>query len=976
MTRDLGLPSSMLDELFPFHFSFGRDGALKRVGKALRRVCPDLAPGARAEEVLRLVRPDLPLRSEVLADRTRSLMVLETVTGGLRLRGQLTLLDGGAELLFVGAPWITDLDDLQRHGIVLDDLPPHCSQADTLFLLRNSQIAAEDARGLVSRLERQQVELNSANRRLRAVLETAAEGIITMGADGIVRSFNAAASSIFGYAADEVVGKNVSLLMPPDVAQAHDGYLAQYLRTGVATVVGGTREVSGRHKDGHQLALELSVSDASVGEERLFTGILRDLLERKRFERDHAAQARIGSVLLRGQNISEIWAAVAEPIADAFGFDVALLWLPSPDTGRLSCAETWTADDTRFGSFADTVRGASSSAEEGPAGQASETGKAARVHDVASAGGAHGTSAAQAGLRSAVAFPVFGEKAVHGAVELLRTGILRPDPTLLGTLETIGGSIGLAVERAHALRLAEESAKAREEFLAHMSHEIRTPLSAIIGLAYLLESAPLGDQERGTVARLRYSAEVLRGLVNSVLDFAKLTARQMELVPQEYPLATLLSELTLSQETLAQEKGLTLSLEIDPAVPGKVVTDPVRLTQILMNLIHNAIKFTESGGVTVRVVAMSLDEGHAQLRFSVEDTGPGVAPADRERIFEAYTQTHERGASGPSGGTGLGLAIVRRLVDLMGGSIEVESVEGGGAAFHVTLPFVLAAEGQEEPVRPGAPADLSGLRILVADDSETNRFVASRILGEVGAEVVTAEDGDEALVRVREGNFDLVLMDLQMPGMDGYAAARAIQVELGPSRAPPVAALTARATVGDRKRVAEAGMVDMITKPFHPEELQHRVALLARRGTAPEWQTPEEQTLEEQTPESGDALPVTLIDRNVLMVQATNDSAFAAEILALFLHEASDILGQMEEALAAGQTTGMEGWAHLLKSQAGTVGAISLQDAQEELETMLRQAPTRGSPDILAVAEAAVALGRSVLEEAARLEHELADGAS
>ena len=952
MTGDASLSGSLLDELFPFHFTLGAGGLLGRVGPALSRICPEMGPGTTAADVLRLQRPAVPLDLGILRKHTRALVVVEAISRTLKLRGQFVPTVDGTALLFVGTPWITDLAEARSHGIALEDFPPHSAQAGSLFLMRSSQVAVQDARRLVH-------QLNSANLQLRAVLETAAEGIIIMRADGTVSSFNAAASRIFGYSNDEVLGRNVSMLMPPEVAGEHDGYVARYLDTGVKHVVGGTREVWGLHKDGHRLALELSVSDATVGEEHVFTGIIRDLQERRRFERNHAAQIRVGGALLRAQTISEIWSAVAGPVAHAFGFDVALFWLRSPDSGQLASAGTWTGEEGRFGAVTSAVREVRTS--EGPIAEAWRHGRAARLHDLSGTAEPHHVAATGCGLRSAVVFPVLGDDMTHGAIELLCVEIQRPDPSLLGTLEAIGGSIGLALERALALRLAEESAKAREEFLAHMSHEIRTPLSAVIGLAHLLESAPLGDQERDTVARLSYSASVLRGLVNNVLDFAKLTAGQLELIPQSYPLARLLSDLTLSQEALAHQKGLTLTLDTDPALPSSVVTDYVRLTQVLMNLVGNAIKFTERGGVTLRVAPISLVEDWAEIQFSVLDTGPGVDPADRERIFEAYTQANEGGKERFLGGTGLGLAIVRRLVTLLGGSITVETAEGGGAAFHVVLPFRVGTEPLESTAVAEEVTDLTGLRILVVDDSEMNRFVASRILREAGAEVLTAEDGDEALVRLQDCRVDLVLMDLQMPRMDGFRATRAIREQLGPS-APPVVALTARATIEGRRRAAEAGMVDTITKPFRPAKLKHRVGDLARGGRAAESPAPQAQT----------APTLALIDPATLMVQAMGDTRFAARVLEMFREEGRKILDEMEDQVSARDTQGLERLAHTLKSQAGTVGALSLQTALQGLESMLRN-PTSAEPlRTLDLARDTIVLGRTVLEEAESLQRTLA----
>jgi len=955
------LPPAALGELFPFHFAFDRSGTIREVGPALRRICPPVAPGARMGDVLHLLRPAPPLLFESLLRQPRMLVVFETVAKRLKLRGQVWLDAETGVILFLGTPWITDLRELRGHGITLEDLPPHSSQAETLFLLRANQVAAEDARSLSRRLERQQAELDAANASLRGVLETAAEGIITMGPDGKVRSFNGAAERIFGYAAEEVVGHDVTMLMPPATGRMHSSYVERYMQTGEGSVVGGSREVEGRHRDGRPLALELSVSDASIGVPRLFTGIVRDLADRKRFERNQAAQVAVAGVLLSAHSVSELVSRVAEPLATTLGFEALVLWLAPDAGGALAFSKLWTAHPDRCGAFADAVRGVMLVTGQGLTGRAFATGQAMVLEDTAEEGGAHyHGAAALCGLRSAVAFPIYGEEAAHGVVELLLAEPLPTDVTLLRTLESIGRHMGLAVERVRALRLAEESSRAKEQFLAHMSHEIRTPLSAVIGLAYLLGKTSLDKRQEDILARIRSSAEVLLGLINGVLDFTKLAAGQMTLSEQECDLALLVRDLAASQEALARERGLSLAVDVDPALPGMVLADPVRLTQVLLNLLNNAIKFTAHGGVTARVALVAEAADGAEVRFSIADTGAGIEAADRERIFEPFAQAQPKGARHGSG-TGLGLAIVRQLVGLQGGTLSLDSAPGIGSTFHVTLPFRVVQRGISPLAETKRGSALGGLRILVADDSETNRFVASEILGAAGAEIVMAQDGAEAVARVRESRFDLVLMDLQMPGLDGYQALEQIRREAGPSQAPPVAALTAWATQEERLRVEAAGMVDMILKPFRPEALIERVALLAQ-GRAP-------GTASDSPVVASLAPP--LIDRAVLLDQSLGQGDFAREILALFRREGAELLDRMEQALAGGNVAALRPLAHRLKSQAGTAGATALMISMDQLEAGVQDGLSGDHSALANHATAAVALGRAVLEEAARLESDL-----
>ena len=374
----------------------------------------------------------------------------------------------------------------------------------------------------------------------------------------------------------------------------------------------------------------------------------------------------------------------------------------------------------------------------------------------------------------------------------------------------------LARDLAAARDEAEAATRAKSAFLASVSHEVRTPLNGLLGMLELMlrEELPADQRERAEIAQR--SGLTLLALINDILDLSKGEAQEVVLRPRATDLARLLSEVADGVRGTALLKGLELCWDVRPGVPATVLLDPDRMRQVLLNLLGNAVKFTPSGSVRVTAAA----EGE-QLRFEVVDTGAGMTPEDIARLFTPFAQ----GSAGMKfGGTGLGLMLVDQLVTLMAGRIDVASRPGEGTTFTVTVPLVEADGPADQPeprtagVLPGAASGAPTPRVLLVDDSEINLMVGSALLESLGAEVTTVADGAEAVEQVRATSYDLVLMDVQMPGMDGLEATRRIRAVHGPSK-PRIVALTGEDSAQERQQCLDAGMDDFVTKPVSGEAL-------------------------------------------------------------------------------------------------------------------------------------------------------------
>jgi len=778
--------------------------------------------------------------------------------------------------------------------------------------------------------------LKESEERFRSISTSAQDGIVMMDQEGNVSFWNDAATKIFGYEKNEIIGSNLHrVLVPLKYKVACQKGFSGFQKTGMGEAIGKVIELSGIHKDGTEFPVELSLSSVKINNKWNAIGIIRDISERKKADGQIRFLSSVVEQSADGMTISDMEGNLlfinnAWIIMHGYEGEEELL---GQNLSVFHDKEQFKDDVEPF------IRKVMEDGHyTGEVGHICRNGKKFSTQMTTTLlRDENDVPIAMAGVATDITERKMAERQLEESKQ---------------QTEKVNQELKNALEYANKMAVdAKMASSAKSEFLANMSHEIRTPMNGIIGMTDLALDSELTPNQREYLNAVKISADSLLNLINGILDFSRIEAGKVELETIDFSLQDCVGNVIQILTQRAIKKGVVLKNRLSDKIPDLLNGDPYRLKQIITNLIGNAIKFTDEGEIVVSVEVESHKKNRVNLHFSVTDTGIGIPKDKKQKIFDAFSQA-DGSTTRQYGGTGLGLAISAELAGLMEGKMWVVSpvedkkisVGGPGSTFHFTTTFTIPSDvkqpkhtekrlkAEKENEEPDMLANSEGkpLRILLAEDNPINQKLAEVLLRKKGWEVVTVSTGIEALNSLRSQIFDIILMDVQMPEMDGYEATKIIRNLKSEIRNIPIIAMTAHALKGDREKCLEAGMDDYIAKPIKAEEF-YRIISEFGNGKISISETNQQVS----------------IDLSKALESVDNDRQLLQELTADFIDTYPSQLELLRKVIENDETEQVDRIAHSLKGNVSIFGAKTAYDLANKLELMGRQSQLEGADEVL-----------------------------
>ena len=863
-----------------------------------------------------------------------------------------------------------------------------------MALKRSQEKLEEQVRERTHALSRANHLLRESELHFRSITESVIDAIVSVDQDGMVIFWNRGASLLFGYREEEMVGHSLLCLIPERYREPHVNALRRVKETGKNRLTGQVVELTGLRKNGTEFPVEISLASWSLHSERFFSSVIRDITERKNAEKraQHLLRTKtVVNALLQSSTethhlakhldialtliLSETWFST---------LGKGLIFLVHENTGELMLETQKGMDDALLSGCVHVCP------TQCLCGRAAETKKLLFSGSVDPR-----YTRCFSGLQPHRCYcvPIMSEDQLLGILTVYVTEKHVRDAEEEEFLTRIAHTLSGVIVRKRldeALQRAKEKAeaanRAKSTFLATMSHEIRTPMNAIIGMADLVGASASPEERDEAMTVIKESGQALLALINDILDLAKIESGEIHLTEEIFDARDMIEGIIAMMGYAATvQKGLQLTKKIDLSVSSTVVGDAKRIRQVLINLVGNAIKFTESGTVEIGLKERDFHGKQGTLMFSVRDTGVGISKAQQKKIFGAFVQA-DSSTEKKYGGTGLGLAISTRLVRMMGGEIGVESVEGRGSRFFFTVPVhtldvtshpdllnkMKGAKTHKPKTWCGrrgfsaAPPDveshhvqavLSKTRMLLVEDDPINQMVILKMLKKLGAKPDLAQDGIEALTMIEQRPYDMVFMDGRMPRLDGFGATRAIRAREKASQDEhhtTIIALTAFALDDDRKRCFSAGMDDYLSKPVRGRDLEtmlYRWLGKKQQGAGVSGVRP--------------CLGPPAVDKTTLEAFKKEVGEEWEAILGVVLASIPEFVQSIKHAVMKKNTDALRNDMHRLQVSSKQIGAMKINELAEELETALFLKTTDDVLPLLLSLEKEVALLHDAVRKAA-----------
>lgn len=826
-------------EVFPFLISWDGSGVLRHVGPSMAKGFPDVVIGRSFSELFRLEFPVPGMTLAEVAKRPGERFVIRHRASDIAFRAQWIAGPGPVAGTFLASPCFASSEQAEGLGLQENDFAAHDCAPDLLNLVRRRQSVVSELELTAESLRLERERLREANERLdqqqreahklALVASRTDNAVILTNPAGEIEWVNDGFTRITGYQSHEVMGRKPgSVLQGPKT----DPSTVAFIRSRLAAQKNVGVEILNYRKDGapYWISMEIQPVRDVDGVLTGYMAVERDVSRRRADELRRGIQHAVSTILATAGSVRQASARLIQSLAERIGAELGFVWVMQPQGSSLRCLEWWYRPQLDMREVLELARVRHLEEGEWLPGIVWKAGRPLWLCRLEEARRDGRTEVMlRSGVDSVWAFPVISNKVLLGVVEIYGKKLDEPDDAMLQVLGAIGQQLGQFIARRRAeedllkaKEVAEKANEAKSLFLATMSHEIRTPLNGILGFTDLLMESDLGASEREYVQTIRRSGDILLHLINDVLDFSRIESGGMVLERLPMSVRELLEQTMEIHSQAARLKGLTCEWEVEDGVPERILGDPGRTRQILMNLVANAVKFTESGGVVVRVAAAD-----GRLSFSVQDTGIGFHQEQADLLFKPFQQA-ESSTSRRFGGTGLGLAICHRLLDLMGGGIEAESSPGQGAVFRFHLPLVeaggaevstLAVDEVRTQIRKSVR---DGRTILVAEDNPVNSRLIRILLEKMGFRVLVAENG-LALIELfeKEPHCEAIFMDIRMPLVDGIEATRRLRSgEVGEAgQRVPIIALTASVFPAEQRAFLASGMNYYLAKPLRPGDL-------------------------------------------------------------------------------------------------------------------------------------------------------------